>query len=62
MDNIGQAVSSRRSPRPTLEILSHLLRLSGDCAEGRLSRVYEAALEVPIKCLHVDKSILLSCS
>lgn len=62
MENIGQAASSRRSSIPTLEILSHLLQLSRDSAEGRLSRVYEAAVQVPINCLLIDKSILLSCS
>jgi len=62
MESTEQAVSSRRSSRPTLEILSHLQQLSRDSAEGRLSRVYEAAVQLPINCLLIDKSILLSCS
>ena len=47
--------------KSALEFLGFLQHLSRETAEGNLARVVDAAVELPIKHLRVDKSVLLCC-
>jgi len=47
--------------KSALELLGFLQHLSQDTAEGNLARVVDAAVELPVKHLRVDKSVLLCC-
>ena len=60
MDQQESQITTARTARTSaLEILGHLQQLSRDTAEGSLTRVLDAAAEIPIRCLGVDKSLVL---
>lgn len=60
MDDTQQLI---RRIRPTstspLEVLGFLHQLSRDAAEGNLTRVMDASVEIPVRCLGIDRAILL---
>jgi len=62
MDRREQLVGTK-SPgsKSALELLGFLQHLSRDTAEGNLARVVDAAVDLPVKHLRVDKSVLLCC-
>jgi len=53
------AAKSQQASRGILDILGHLHHLSQHVAAGEIERVLELAVDIPLRCLRVDKCALL---
>lgn len=60
MHDQRQVVNSvRPGSKSPIEILGYLQQLSRDAADGNVTRVLDAAVELPVSCLAIEKAVLL---